>query len=252
MSVSSGFAMLAILRAGLALFRDRRRLDEIELGKVLFEIGVALTLNAPLVGSVPVRGALAIAAIERVHHLHAGDDLAEGRKALAVEPGIVAEIDEHLRRARIWSGGGEGDRSALIALFYGIILDVGIAPGAGGDGIAVDAELHHEALDHADDARIVVNTVLDQIVEAIGAAWRPVAMNRDHERAFARVEFRLVTRGGFGVERGGIGEVAGARGARPSDKTERKRGQRKADLKSHNASLETGSEIGLAGKLLLK
>src|SRR4029450_5780413 len=93
MSVSSGFAMLAILRAGLALFRDRRRLDEIELGEVLFEIGVALTLKAALVGSVPVRGALAIAAIELIHHLHAGDDLAEGREALAVEPGVAAGID---------------------------------------------------------------------------------------------------------------------------------------------------------------
>src|SRR5262245_25010038 len=120
MSVSSRFAMMAILRAGLALFRDRRRLDEIELGEALFEIGVALALNAPLVGSVPVRGALAVAVIERVHHFHAGNDLAEGRKALAVEPGIVAEIDEHLRRARVGPGGGEGDRATLIALLYRI------------------------------------------------------------------------------------------------------------------------------------
>src|SRR5262245_64195462 len=134
MSVSSGFAMLAVLLARLALFRDLLRLDEIELVKVLFEIGVALTLNAPLVGSVPVRGALAIAAIERVHHLHAGDDLAEGRKALAVETGIVAEIDEYLGRARIWSGGGESDRAALVALLHGIVLDVGVAPGAGDAG----------------------------------------------------------------------------------------------------------------------
>src|SRR5262245_49075181 len=204
MSVSSGFAMLAILRAGLALFRDRRRLDEIELGEALLEIGVALALNAPLVGSVPVRRALAVAAIERVHHLHAGHDLAERRKALAVEPGIVAEIDEHLGRARIWSGGGEGDRAALIALLYRIVLDVGVAPGAGDVGIAVDAKLHHETVDHAEEARVVVKTVLDQIVEAIGAARRPVAMNLDHERAFACVEFRLVDRGGLGVEGGGI------------------------------------------------
>src|SRR5262245_7745584 len=204
MSVSSGFAMLAILRAGLALLRDRRRLDEVELGEALFEIGVALTLNAALIGSVPVRGALAVAAIERVHHLHAGHDLAEGRKALAVEPGIVAEIDEYLRRARVGPGGGEGDRAALIAVLYRIVLDVGVTPDGGDVGIAVDAELHHEALDHAEEARVVEKSVLDQIVEAIGALRRPVAMNLDHERAFARVEFRLVDRGGLGVEGGGI------------------------------------------------
>src|SRR4029450_12073326 len=131
MSVSSGFAMLALPRPGVALFRDRRRLDEIELGEALFEIGVALALNAALVGSVPVRGAFAVAAIERVHHLHAGHDLAEGREALAIEQGVVGEIDEHLGRARVRSGGGEGDRAALIALLYGIVLDVGVAPGAG-------------------------------------------------------------------------------------------------------------------------
>ena len=47
--------------------------------------------------------------------------------------------------------------------------------------LAVDAELHHEAVEHAEEARVVEKAVLDQIVEAVGAVGRPIAMHLDHE-----------------------------------------------------------------------
>src|SRR5262245_50208263 len=70
--------------------------DEIEAWELGVQIGVALRLDAALVGTLAARGALAVAVVELVHHVHPGHDLAEGREALAVEAGIVAEVDEHL------------------------------------------------------------------------------------------------------------------------------------------------------------
>ena len=75
--------------------------------------------------------------------------------------------------------------------------------------IAVDAELHHEALDDAEEARVVEEAVLDEIVEAVGADRRPVAMHLDDEAALARVELHLVDGGRLLVQAGGIGQIAG-------------------------------------------
>ena len=74
-------------------------------------------------------------------------------------------------------------------------------------GIAVDAELHHEAVDHAEEAVIVEEAVLDQIEEAVGAVGRPVAMHLDDEGTLARIELHLVDIGRFLVERGWIGQT---------------------------------------------
>ena len=49
-------------------------------------------------------------------------------------------------------------------------------------------------LDHPEKARVVEKAVLDEVVEAIGAVRRPVAMDLDDEGAFAGVELRLVDR----------------------------------------------------------
>ena len=52
--------------------------------------------------------------------------------------------------------------------------------------IAVDAELHHEALDDAEEGDVVEVAELDQVVEAVGAERRPVAMHLDDEVALGR------------------------------------------------------------------
>src|SRR3990172_6379693 len=100
--------------------------------------------------------ALAIPAEERIGNVHARDDFSKGRKALAIEPGIVAEIDEHLGRARIGTPGGEGDHAASVTLLYGVVLDIGVAPHRRDLRVAVDAELRHEAVEHPEETRVVV------------------------------------------------------------------------------------------------
>src|SRR6185312_7362148 len=95
---------------------DRRLLHVIELRKALREVGIALGLDAVLVGAGAVRRALAVSRVKLVDDIHPRNDLAERRKAHAVELAVVGEIDEHLRRARIRSRRREGDHAARIVL----------------------------------------------------------------------------------------------------------------------------------------
>ena len=50
-------------------------------------------------------------------------------------------------------------------------------------GIGVQPELHHEAGNDAKEGRVGEVSVADQIVEAVRAEGRPVAMDFDHEVA---------------------------------------------------------------------
>ena len=98
-------------------------------------------------------------------------------------------------------------------------------------GRTVDPELHHEACEHAEEADIVVEAVLDEIIEAVGAVRRPIAIDLKDEGALAGVEPGFVGRRRLLGERCRIGEVSGLRLNRPrktdGDGRERKR-QKKA------------------------
>src|SRR6516164_8563803 len=90
------------------LRRDGGLLDIVQIGECARQIGIPFRLDAALIGAAPLRCALAVSVIERVHDFHARHDLAEWRKALTVEIAVIAEVDENLGRARVRAGGGEG------------------------------------------------------------------------------------------------------------------------------------------------
>src|SRR5580704_17680576 len=190
------------------LFRDRCFGYVVELGKLARQICVALGLHFGLPGSGSARRAIAIPAVKRSNHLHANRDLAEWREAPGIKSLVVVVIDEHLGRACIGTSGREGDESRLVALGDRIVLDVGFPPLRRHLRIAVNSKLHHESLDDAEETIVVVKAVLDEVVEAVGADRCPVAMNLDHKRALAGVEFCLVDRRRLFVERGGIRQRA--------------------------------------------
>src|SRR5687767_1593682 len=117
--VSSGFAISSAFRCSLQrvpLLFDRRLLDEIHPWIVLLQIGIAFHLQPALVGAATARRALAVLGVELVDHLHALDHLAERRETLAIETGVVSEIDEHLTGAGVRSRHRVGDEAALVAL----------------------------------------------------------------------------------------------------------------------------------------
>src|SRR6266853_1452374 len=96
-----------------------------------------------------------------------------------------------MRRRRLC----EGYEASLVALADRIIREKGTGPGVLNVRIAVDAEFHEEAGDHPKKPAVVVEAVLDEVVETIGSARRPVAVRFDDKRTLARIE--------SGVERGG-------------------------------------------------
>src|SRR5579859_4142848 len=76
------------------LLRNGSLLDVVELGEIAGQIGVALLLDALLIGPVAARRAFAVAAVERIDHVHARHHAAERRKSHAVERAVVGEVDE--------------------------------------------------------------------------------------------------------------------------------------------------------------
>src|SRR6202140_2121019 len=134
------------------LFPDGRFLDVVEIGERAGQISVALALDAILRRSAPARSAFAVFGIEAIDDIHARYDLAERRKALPVQRAVVGEIDEHLRGAGVGTRRGKGDIAAPVALLHRIVLDARLAPHRRELRIAVDAELHHEARDDAEES----------------------------------------------------------------------------------------------------
>src|SRR6266545_1348408 len=178
------------------LFLDGCLLDVIEVREVFRQIRVAFRLNAPLFGPLAARCAFTIPAVYLIDDGHPGDDLTKWRETLAVQARVVLEIDEYLRGSRVGRPTHRvGDKATLVAPLDLIDGNSRVAP-SGGDGwIAVDAELHHEIGDHAEEAAVVVEPVLNQVIETIRAVWRPIAVHLDDEGAGARVERHFVRRG---------------------------------------------------------
>src|SRR5438093_8678760 len=95
---------------------NRRFLDVVEFRKRLREICISLGLNAALVGL------FTISAVDLIHDLHSSDHLAEWRKSLAVQKGIVFEIDKNLSSATVRRRAfGECDEAAGVTLLDGVI-----------------------------------------------------------------------------------------------------------------------------------
>src|SRR5271168_1470784 len=97
---------------------DRRGMDPIELRKVFVEVRLAQRGDRTLIRS------LAVAAVNFLHHVHAGNHLAEGGKAHLVELGVVPGVDEKLRGACVLARRGKGNVARLVALRDGIVLKI--------------------------------------------------------------------------------------------------------------------------------
>src|SRR4029077_10910392 len=98
------------------LFLDRGLLDVIELRERRLQVGVALRLDRALVRL------LAVLIRDLLDHVHVGRHFAERREALRIEERVVLEVDEHLRRPRVFAGRGEGDVALLVAVAGGRIV----------------------------------------------------------------------------------------------------------------------------------
>ena len=114
------------------------------------------------------------------------------RKSHPVEPLVVDQIDEHLRRSSVWPAHGIGDVPAQVALHNGIILYGCMLPRRRNGRIGADAPLHDKTLQHAKETGIVIKMMAHEIVEAVRAQRRPRARHGDDKIALRRGEFHLI------------------------------------------------------------
>jgi len=156
-------------------------LDDVELGIMLIEIGLALGLDGALLAG----GTVSVSIVELFDDLHAFlVDGGEGSETLGIEEGIVLEADEDLGGAGVGAGHGESDVATLVALLDGIIRDGVTTPSSVDRGIGTDAELDDEVGDNAEDDHVVVKMVADKIVDAVGTVGSPGAGDVHDEVAF--------------------------------------------------------------------
>src|SRR5260370_18978050 len=91
---------------------------------------------------------------------------------------VVLQIDEDLRRTRIWHARFLICQvAALVGLRYRLILDIGLLPRRRNGRIRTDPEWHDEARYHAEKTAVVIELMLHQIVQAAGAVRAPRAIH---------------------------------------------------------------------------
>ena len=103
-----------------------------------------------------------------------------GAKPWRSSAAILSEIDERLRRAGVGARRGKGDGAAPVALLDRIVLDPRIVPYGETFGSPLTPNCTMKPETTRKKRCIVVKTVLDQIVEAVGAVGRP---DRDAPRS---------------------------------------------------------------------
>ncbi len=148
-------------------------------------------------GSVPDparfrRRALAIARIERFHHIHALDDFPKWRKAHAVKPLVVAVIDEDLGGACVGARRGEGDRTLLVALGHRIVGQIAGVHLGRSLGVGRQAELDNESWQDAEKLRVVEVAGFHQAAETSRAQRSPVFVDLHDELTLGSLELYLV------------------------------------------------------------
>ena len=149
-----------------------------------------------MVWTVAIGRALSITAIQLVDNFHSLRDNAKWRKTIAVQRGVIPEVDENLRAARIGCRSlGERNKSPMIALKDAVVLNIRFFPGIGDLGIRAESKLRHESRQNAKETRAVIKMMPDKIVEAVRAVGRPRARHMDREFALSGHKFDVVFRG---------------------------------------------------------
>mmetsp|Transcript_8760 Transcript_8760/g.21689 ORF Transcript_8760/g.21689 Transcript_8760/m.21689 type:complete len:330 (-) Transcript_8760:53-1042(-) len=163
-----------------ALRAHCRREDVGQVREVVLEVRGALRLNPALVRL------LAVARVDAVDDVHPGDHLPDGAEAHLVEECVVLEVDEDLRGPLVLARRGKRQRPTLVARLHLIILDRVAPPLGAGGRIAGDAPLDHEVGHNAEEARLGVESLLDQLDQPGSAQRRPLGMDQNCEFVMLR------------------------------------------------------------------
>src|ERR1051325_1140157 len=132
-------------------------------------------------GTHPAAGVFSVAAVELLHNIPALNNLAEGSKGRLgiIASGVVAEVDVNLRGARSRAGVGKGDGARPVVDLEGIVRNGFMAPGLRHLGIAGDTKLNPTPGNDAEEARVVVIMLADQLAKAVSAFRGPITVFLD-------------------------------------------------------------------------
>mmetsp|Transcript_27104 Transcript_27104/g.86112 ORF Transcript_27104/g.86112 Transcript_27104/m.86112 type:complete len:233 (+) Transcript_27104:16-714(+) len=131
-----------------------------ELGEGLIQVGVALPLDPALVRPIALRRPVAVAAVEGLDRVHAGDNLPEGREALLVQEAVVAEVHEDLSGSALGARHRKGHAAALVRNLHNVVCNDLAVPVGRHTGIPGDTELCSKPPDHAEEARALEGLLL--------------------------------------------------------------------------------------------
>src|SRR5215471_12387481 len=168
----------------LLLFDDFSADESIQKMEFAVEIRVAFLEQLSLMSRTHAAArSFAVACVQLVDDAHAFYDPAKWREAHRVEARLIARVDVNLRRTSVWAGHSKRERPSHVAVLHGIVGEPFVLPNLRNRGIARDAELCESAGNHAEEPRIIVEAHLDEMVEAIGAAWRERSSNVEQDDA---------------------------------------------------------------------
>src|SRR5437762_281093 len=84
------------------------------------------------------------------------------------------------------------DSAGLYVVLHRVIGNPGHAPGRRHHRIAMNSELHHKAGHDPEEASVIVEAVLHEVIKPVGAVGSPRACDLDNNLAFAGIEVNLV------------------------------------------------------------
>ena len=158
---------------------------------------MGLYVSVALVSDQVLAGRFTVVSEHFVDYVHTADNRAKGSEALAVKSAVVRIIDEDLSRAGVGAGCSEDEAPAFVALHDRIILDSGSVPDLVDGGVGAESKLNYESGNDSEKGRIGEVAVANQVVEAIRAEGRPVAIDFNDEVASCGDELCFEDSGGL-------------------------------------------------------
>ena len=174
----------------------------VEQGEFRREIRLPLLRDPILRWPFAHRGPFTVAGVERIDDLESRDDLPDRGESHPVESGVVPQIDEELRGARVPAPHRIGHGPPAIRRHDGIVGDAARKPGGGARRVGGEPPLHHEAGQDAEEAPTIVVGVEHERPQLRRAAGGPRRAHQEVHRALGGLDPHEEGVGG-GEHRGG-------------------------------------------------